>query len=142
MQENTPNNHENAHNVMSETMKRVFAESVQGTATLFALDTEDLRNAYESKPESLNAIFNSASTAKSDRNKWVGWSVAWTIIMWPIALYTGFKALESHNSLGDIKDQVVREIDRANTRKEFTEKNDKAAPPSKGPRNFGPRNDV
>lgn len=88
-----------------------FQRAAVGAAKLFALDLSDIRGAYEGKKQSLTTLFNEAADVKSDRNRMIGWSGFWGIVFWPIALWTGYKAVEHHNDFKNLKGEVTREAD-------------------------------
>ena len=88
-----------------------FEQAAVGASKLFALALSDLRGAYENKKESLTTLFNEASNVKSDRNRMIGWSVFWGVVFWPVALWTGYKAVEHHNDFKNLKGEVTREVD-------------------------------
>ncbi len=96
---------------MTSSMRREFEEAAQGVARQYSLDVVDLKDAYESKPESLSVLFESMSEAKRERNEYVGWSVFWAIVFWPVAGYTGYKAYENHMIVNDVKEQVKSEVE-------------------------------
>ena len=90
----------------TETLSDQFERSACGVASQFSFDLHDVKKAYGKKKDSLNLIFNTMSAAKSDRASWIGWSVFWAIVIPPIALYTAYKAYESHAQLMDTEYQV------------------------------------
>lgn len=95
-----------------DTLTIQFNKSAAGVASQCSLNLHDVTSAYENKKESLNLAFDTMSTAKSDRSSWIGWSVVWAIFIPPIALYTGYKAYESHRQLSETEDQVRDEVSR------------------------------
>jgi hypothetical protein len=95
---------------MSDDMRAEFENNAVAVASQFSIDLDSVRSTYASKPESLSAAFNSMSEAKSDRNSWIGWSVAWLIFVPPIMLYTGWKALEAHDKLNGVKHMINNEV--------------------------------
>lgn len=92
-------------------LSTMFEKAAVGVARLFAVGIDDVRSAYEGKKKSLTIVYNEASEAKSDRAKWAGWSVFWGVVLWPIALYTGYKAVNSHMDFRNLKNEVVREVE-------------------------------
>lgn len=87
-----------------------FDVAARGVAGLFSLNLDDVRDAYATKKESLTLLFNNANKDRSDRNSYIGWSVFWGILFWPVALYTGYKAYDAHTRLTDAKDNIREEI--------------------------------
>jgi hypothetical protein len=103
----------NKNTVSNDNDKAVaaFERAAVGATKLFALDLSDIRGAYEGKKQSLTTLFNEAADVKSDRNRMIGWSVFWGIVFWPVALWTGYKAVEHHNDFKNLKGEVTREVD-------------------------------
>ncbi|GEM_PF-2376128 len=87
-----------------------FDLAATGISRQFALNVDDVRSAYAAKQDSLTTLFKTASEARSDRNSYIGWSVFWGIFIWPIALYTGYKAYDNHARLQDVKQTVQDEL--------------------------------
>ena len=113
-----------------------FTNAAIGASRIFALSLNDIQGAYENKKQSLTTIYNEASEAKSARGSWIGWSVFWGIVFWPVAVYTGYKAYESHTDFSNIKGEVSREVEayRAKTAQTFD-----APQPQAKPSPFGTR---
>lgn len=94
-----------------ERLTAKFEKAALGTSQIYARSLGDVRGAYENKKESLTALFDAAKTAKSDRGGWIGWSVVWAIFIPPIAIYTVYKAYESHKDFRDLGKELDRELD-------------------------------
>lgn len=95
---------------MAPSIRADFEDAATGVSTRAGLAIDDVRSAYEDKPESLTSIYNSMKHEKSEMGGWIGWSVFWLIVIPPIMLYTGYKAWESYDNLNNLKDQVKAEV--------------------------------
>jgi hypothetical protein len=107
--ENSKPAEEAVENLPTE-LKEAFESNAVAVASQFSIDLDSIKKAYADKPESLSAAFNTMSEAKSDRNRWIGWSVAWLIFVPPIMLYTGWKAYEANEKLSGVKNMVNNEV--------------------------------
>lgn len=103
-------------NSRKEAMTAEFEKNAIDVASQYSFDVNDVKAAYQDKPESLSVIFNSMSEAKSGRNRSIGWSVFWVIMLLPIALYTGYHAYKHDQKVSNIRDQVKDEIDQMRTK--------------------------
>lgn len=80
-------------------------------AEQFNLDAADLNNAYKNKPESLSAHYNAASTAKQDRGWYVGWSIVWGVLFFPVAAYPLWRLYQKQSALYAIDKTLRSEIE-------------------------------
>lgn len=87
-----------------------FDEAVDWLADKYSLDIEDLKVAYEEKPESLVSHFNAASAANSRRNRLIGWSVFWLIVFPPVAIYTGIVAYMEHQKVDKVSKRLENHV--------------------------------
>lgn len=93
-------------------LKEEFSKQAMQVATRYTIDSHDVEQAYKDKPNSLRMIFNNMREAKSERNSYIGWTVFWGIVLWPVGLWTGYRAFENHQKLQQVGAQVRYEVDR------------------------------
>jgi hypothetical protein len=110
-QQANPQNPMDADKLQEQYLTQAFEQAAVGSSKLFALDLSDIRGAYENKKQSLTTLYNEAADAKGARNRRIGWSIFWGVVFWPVALWTGYKAIESHGDFKNIKNEVTREVD-------------------------------
>lgn len=80
-------------------------------AEQFQLDASDIAGAYRNKPESLSAHFNAVSDAKKDRGWYMGWTIFWGLMFFPVAVYPAWKLAEKYRTLHNVKTSVRDEVE-------------------------------
>jgi hypothetical protein len=93
-------------------LSKTFQRHAAALSTQFGMSVNELMDTYKDSQDSLSQVYNNMSTAKSDRTSWVGWSVFWGVIFWPVALYTGYQAYQSHEELSNIETMLKSDISK------------------------------
>jgi hypothetical protein len=90
--------------------EKSFDEKAIALAQEFKMDARDIVDAYKGKPESLTAHFNSVREAREDMGEYVGWSIFWGVVAFPVAVYPVWKLAEKYRALHGVEETVRDEI--------------------------------
>jgi len=87
----------------------------KGVAAAFAMDSDDVRDAYRDKPDSLATHFDTVSQAKKKQPWYIGWGIFWTFVVFPAALYPAYKLCQISDTLDNVEKTIRSKVE--NTKK-------------------------
>lgn len=88
-----------------------YVQKVIALAQEFKMDADDIKQAYQAKPDSLTAYFNATNEAKEDRGWYVGWAIFWGLAALPVAAYPIYKLAGKYMDLQAVEKSLRSEVD-------------------------------